>query len=65
MMKQYVEYVADTILTDYGIDKVFNVGQPLAYMDRILLDSRSNFFEGRSTSYSRVTVIDSLIDEDF
>lgn len=65
MMQQYVEYVTDTILTDYGIEKLFNVGQPLAYMDRILLDSRSNFFEGRSTSYSRVTVTDSLMDDDF
>lgn len=65
MMQQYVEYVTDTILTDYGIEKLFNVGQPLAYMDRILLDSRSNFFEGRSTSYSRVTVTDSLVDDDF
>ena len=65
MMEQYVEYVADTVLTDYGIPKVFNVSQPLAYMDRILLDSRSNFFERRSTSYSRVSSSDSLIDEDF
>jgi len=65
MMNQYIEYVADTILTDYGLPKEFNVGQPLAYMDRILLDTRSNFFERRSTSYSRVTTTDSLIDEDF
>ena len=65
MMNQYLEYVADTVLTDYGVPKVFNVSQPLAYMDRILLDSRSNFFERRSTSYSRVSSSDSLIDEDF
>lgn len=65
MMNQYIEYVADTVLSDYGIPKKFNVSQPLAYMDRILLDTRTNFFEGRSTSYSRVTNSESLIDDDF
>lgn len=65
MMNQYVEYVTDTILVDYGLPKEFNVSQPLSYMDRILLDSRANFFERRSTSYSRINSSNSIIDDDF
>ena len=65
LMHSYLEYVADTILIDYGIDPVFNNIQPFGYMSQILLDTRSNFFEKRSGSYTKLSNTKLVLDEDF
>jgi ribonucleotide reductase beta subunit family protein with ferritin-like domain len=52
----YVQYVADTILVNYGLQTHFNVKSPLKYMDRIALKRKTNFFEKRQTEYTRVDV---------
>ena len=42
------------ILLNYNI--LFNVEQPFTFMEMISLKGKSNFFEKRETSYSRVGV---------
>jgi ribonucleoside-diphosphate reductase beta chain len=64
-MLEYIQYVADTILIDYGLPKHFNSKQPLEYMNRILMDTRSNFFESKSGTYTHITQSENLFDDDF
>ena len=67
-MIKYVEYVADTILLNYGLEAEFNSKNPLKYMDRIALKRRTNFFEKRQTEYTRVAVPtekDDMFDSEF
>lgn len=55
-MVQYIKYVADTILLDYGLEVEFGVSQPLEYMNRIALQRKTNFFEKRETEYGRIEI---------
>lgn len=67
-MIKYVEYVADTILINYGLEPEYNARNPLKYMDRIALDRKTNFFEKRQTEYTRVAVPtnkDEMFDDEF
>jgi len=67
-MIMYVQYVADTILVNYGLQTHFNVKSPLKYMDRIALKRKTNFFEKRQTEYTRVdvpTTKDGMFDDNF
>lgn len=56
LMCQYIKYVADRLVVQLGYDKVYNVGNPFDFMDRIGLNLKSNFFEHRSSEYSRPNV---------
>ena len=47
LMYQYVQYVADHLLTALDCPKVFNVANPFDWMNMISLTSKQNFFEGR------------------
>jgi ribonucleoside-diphosphate reductase beta chain len=65
-MLQYVEFVTDGVLNDFGIEKQFNTTNPLNYMMKISLDSRSNFFESRAVNeYTRVEQSKDLFEDDF
>jgi len=69
MMIQYVQFVADIILGDFGFDAHFNTPNPLDYMSRIGLTNKNNFFEQRTGEYTRVDIptdTDGMFDnEDF
>jgi len=66
MMIQYVQFVTDSILQDFGIESQFNVSQPLKYMDRIALKTKTNFFERRESIYTRIERIgDDMFTDDF
>lgn len=67
MMIQYVQFVADIVLNDFGVSKEFNVSNPLEYMARLGLKAKNNFFEQRVGVYSKVEIPTSLdiFDEDF
>jgi ribonucleoside-diphosphate reductase beta chain len=55
LMLQYVQYVVDVILTDFGLDKVFYVNQPLAYMEQLAINAKNNFFETKTAEYQRAS----------
>lgn len=56
MMEQYVKYVSDIILNDFGCETYFKVNNPLDYMARIGLSNKNNFFERRTGEYTRVEI---------
>lgn len=68
MMIQYVKYVTDIVLNDFGCDREFNVNNPLDYMSRIGLSAKNNFFEKRDGEYTRLeipTTNEGIFDTDF
>jgi ribonucleoside-diphosphate reductase subunit M2 len=56
LMCDYIKYVADRLVVQLGYDKIYNVSNPFDFMDRIGLNLKSNFFEHRSSEYSRPNV---------
>jgi ribonucleoside-diphosphate reductase beta chain len=51
LMKQYLEFVVDGLLSQLNCEKVFNTKNPFEFMNQIALKTKQNFFEGRSTEY--------------
>ena len=54
MMGQYVKFVADGFAVMLDCNKIYNVTNPLEFMDMISLSTKTNFFESRVSEYSRV-----------
>ncbi len=54
-VKEYIRYIADRRLTQLNLSPVYFVGiNPLPWMDEILNGiEHANFFENRSTEYSK------------
>lgn len=57
LMCQYIEYVADRLLTSLGVPKVYNVTNPFDFMDLISLAGKTNFFERRVSEYQKSGVM--------
>ncbi len=55
-MCTYVQFVADRLIQDLGHKKIFNVQNPLDFMDMINLQGKTNFFEKRVSEYSKANV---------
>lgn len=53
LMKQYLEFVTDQLLVQMGCSKVFNVEQPFKFMEQIAVETKGNFFEGRTIEYQK------------
>ena len=53
MMSQYIEFVADRLLTQLGHPKIYNVSNPFPWMEMISMDGKTNFFERRVGDYSK------------
>jgi ribonucleoside-diphosphate reductase beta chain len=56
-IKAYIRYIADRRLEQLGLDAIYNVGKnPLPWLDEMMnAVEHTNFFEGRSTEYSRAS----------
>jgi ribonucleoside-diphosphate reductase subunit M2 len=52
LMSQYIQFVADRLLLQLGTKKLFNVVNPFDFMERISLESKTNFFDRRNDSYA-------------
>lgn len=52
-MTQYIEFVADRLLVQLGVPKLYNVGNPFDFMDLISLEGKTNFFEKKVSEYSK------------
>nr|HMU05574.1 ribonucleotide-diphosphate reductase subunit beta [Saprospiraceae bacterium] len=57
LMCQYIEYVADRLLSSLGNDKIYNVENPFPWMDMISLQGKTNFFEKRVGDYQKAGVL--------
>lgn len=53
LMAQYIEFVADRLSTQLGYGKIYSTVNPFDFMERISLTSKTNFFEGRVTTYAK------------
>lgn len=56
LMSQYIKYVADRLVVDFGYRALYGETNPFPFMERIALDSKSNFFEARENNYSKANV---------
>ena len=68
MMSQYIEFVADRLAVQLGIEKIYRTQNCFDFMEMISLEGKTNFFEKKVSEYSRVRdVADNirLDDEDF
>jgi len=52
LMSQYIEFVADRLLTQLNVPKIWNVKNPFPFMEMISIEGKTNFFEKRNSSYS-------------
>lgn len=57
MMSQYIEFVADRLLTALKIPKIYNATNPFDWMELISLQGKTNFFEKRVGEYQKAGVM--------
>ena len=55
-MGQYIEFVADRLLTQLECDKVYNAKNPFPFMEMISLQGKTNFFEKSVAEYRKAGV---------
>lgn len=65
LMCQYIEFVADRLLTELGCEKIYNVANPFDFMTIISTDGKTNFFEKKVGEYQKVGVIGDAEDNVF
>jgi ribonucleotide reductase beta subunit family protein with ferritin-like domain len=56
MMKQYIEFVADRLISQFGYNKIYNSENPFDFMELISMRNKTNFFEKRVSEYSKAGV---------
>ena len=56
LMSDYVEYVADHLLSQLGMEKEYNATNPFDFMEMISLQGKTNFFEKRVAEYQKAGV---------
>ena len=52
LMKQYIEYHGDYLLSMLGLEKLYNSVNPFDWMESISIQGKTNFFEKRVGEYS-------------
>lgn len=64
IIEQYIKYLADDRLSAVGFDKIYNVTNPIKWVDDFAKfnDQKSNFFEATVTNYSKGSL---SFDDDF
>ncbi len=73
LMCQYIEFVADRLLTALECPKIYNSTNPFDFMEMISLQGKTNFFEKRVGEYQKAGVMKNdeeeapkfSLDEDF
>lgn len=57
-LKQYIRFTADKKLIDLRLDKLYNVANPLGWLD-VMVNAKehANFFENRATEYAKGAVV--------
>jgi len=57
LMAQYIEFVADRLLSELGCKKEYNSTNPFDFMDMISIQGKTNFFEKRVAEYQKAGVM--------
>lgn len=65
LMAEYIEFVADRLSVQLGYSKIYDTKNPFEFMERISLESKTNFFEGRVTEYAKANTGGATEDKTF
>merc|ERR1711948_93385 len=65
LMTQYIEFVADRLLTELGCPPHYGATNPFGWMDLISLQGKTNFFERRVGEYQKAGVAGSQMSREF
>ncbi len=65
LMKQYIEFVADRLVTSIGYEPLYRASNPFPWMELISLSSKDNFFERFSSEYQKAGVMAHADDQKF
>jgi ribonucleotide reductase beta subunit family protein with ferritin-like domain len=57
MMKQYIEFIADRLLKELGVDPYYKSTNPFDWMELISMEGKTNFFEKRVSEYQKAGVM--------
>jgi ribonucleoside-diphosphate reductase subunit M2 len=60
LMSEYIEYVADRLMVQLGVPKVWNTPNPFDWMESISLQGKANFFEHRVDQYQKANIMASM-----
>ena len=60
LMSQYIEYVADRLMQQLGVPKVWGTANPFDWMESISLQGKANFFEHRVDQYQKANIMSSI-----
>ena len=56
LMTQYLEFVTDRLLLEFGCEKEYDAVNPFDFMEMISLEGKTNFFEKRVSEYQKAGV---------
>ncbi|KAI8126914.1 Ribonucleoside-diphosphate reductase subunit M2 [Lucilia cuprina] len=65
LMSEYIEFVADRLLVELEVGKVYNTKNPFPFMEMISLDGKTNFFERKVGEYQKLGVTSHRLDNVF
>uniref|UniRef100_A0A1L8DXZ6 ribonucleoside-diphosphate reductase n=1 Tax=Nyssomyia neivai TaxID=330878 RepID=A0A1L8DXZ6_9DIPT len=65
LMSQYIEFVADRLLVELGVEKIYNSKNPFSFMEFISLEGKTNFFEKKVGEYQKAGVMADRMDNVF
>lgn len=52
-MVQYIQFVADRLLVQLGVSKLYHASNPFPWMELLSLENKTNFFEHRVSEYTK------------
>ena len=55
-MSEYIEFITDRLVYMLGYPKIYNTANPFDWMEMISLATKNNFFENRTSEYSKMGV---------
>lgn len=65
LMSQYIEFVADRLLNELGVEKIYDTKNPFSFMELISLEGKTNFFEKKVGEYQKYGVMSNRLDNVF
>lgn len=65
MMSEYIEFVADRLLGELGVERIYNTKNPFSFMEFISLEGKTNFFEKKVGEYQKAGVMANRLDNVF
>ncbi|XP_061395477.1 ribonucleoside-diphosphate reductase subunit M2-like [Musca vetustissima] len=65
LMSEYIEFVADRMLVELDVGKIYNTKNPFPFMEMISLDGKTNFFERKVGEYQKWGVTANRLDNVF